>query len=337
LARFLITGGAGYVGSQTVKALTEAGHQCIVYDDLSSGHRDFVQWGPLIKADIRDESALARAFEYPIDAVFHFAARAYVGESVLDPSRYYDINIHGTRCLLDAMRRANVPALVFSSSCAIYGAHEDPVTERHAQSPINPYGFTKLACERMLDDYGAAYGLRSVRLRYFNAAGADPGGLIGEHHEPEPHLIPLVLEVAARRRDALHVLGTDYPTRDGTAIRDFVHVYDLALAHVAAGHYLLEGGSTIALNLGTGAAVSVRELICTAESVTGRNIRTIDSPRRHGDPAILCANAELASRVLGWAPERSDLPTILKDAWAWSRKRFGDFADRTELKGSGPA
>lgn len=326
MATFLVTGGAGYVGSHTVKALAQAGHACLTYDNLSTGYRDFVRWGPLIEGDIRDGGALDRAFAaQAIDAVIHFAAVAYVGESVSDPGRYYDININGTRTLLDAMLRAGVGSIVFSSTCAVYGAHADaPLTELDAANPVNPYGFSKLACERMLADYDAAHGLRHMRLRYFNAAGADPHGEIGEHHEPETHLIPLVLDAAAGRREAVTVFGADYATRDGTAVRDYVHVSDLAAAHVAAAQRLLAGAESAVFNLGTGSGASVREVIEAARRVTGRPIRSIDAPRRAGDPPVLVAAAEQARQALGWSAQRSDLEIILRDAWAWSQSRFGD-------------
>jgi UDP-glucose 4-epimerase len=241
-----------------------------------------------------------------------------------DPGRYYDININGTRTLLDAMIRAGIAAIVFSSSCAVYGVHgHDAITERDAANPVNPYGFSKLACERMLRDYGAAHGLRAICLRYFNAAGADPGAQIGEHHNPETHLIPLVLDAAAGRRSAVTVYGADYETRDGTAVRDYVHVADLADAHVSAAQRILAGADPAVFNLGTGTGASVREVIDAAQRVTGRRISSTDAARRPGDPPMLVASAELARRALGWAPQRSDLETILRDAWTWSEKRFG--------------
>jgi UDP-glucose-4-epimerase GalE len=323
---FLITGGAGYVGSHTVKALARAGHTCVTYDNLSTGHRDFARWGPLVEADIRDASALDATFrDHPIDAVIHFAARAYVAESVTDPGRYYDINVNGTRILLDAMVRANVKRIVFSSSCAVYGVVDaKPITEDLPTQPINPYGYTKLVCERMMQDYETAHGMASMRLRYFNAAGADPEHEIGEHHDPEPHLIPLVLDVAAARRPAINVYGVDYPTPDGSAVRDYIHVCDLASAHVAAAQRLADGGASMSINLGAGEMVSVRQVVRAAEEVTGRRIPMIESERRPGDPPMLVASADLARRTLGWTPQRSDMHAILTDAWAWTRKRFGD-------------
>jgi len=324
MARILITGGAGYVGSHCAKALATAGHEGIVFDSLLFGHREFVRWGKLVEGDIRDSSALNAVFAaHQIDAVMHFAALAYVGESVTAPGRYYDVNVHGTRVLLDAMMHAGVSLIVFSSSCAIYGKPEHmPICENASLNPINPYGSTKLVCERMMDDFGRGYGLKSVRLRYFNAAGADPTGEIGEHHEPETHLIPLILDAASALRPAVQVFGTDYQTPDGTAIRDYVHVSDLARAHVLALRYLLDGGETIALNLASGRGASVREVIESACAITGAKIDPRKSPRRPGDPPVLVAEAKCARELLGWSAERSDLATIITDAWRWHKNRF---------------
>jgi UDP-glucose 4-epimerase len=253
----------------------------------------------------------------------HFAALAYVGESVLAPERYYDVNVHGTRTLLGAMVRAGVPRIVFSSSCAVYGAPaRTPIAESTPLNPINPYGFTKLVCERMMDDFGRAHGISSARLRYFNAAGADPDGDIGEDHSPETHLIPLVLDAAARLKPAIEIFGTDYDTPDGTAIRDFVHVSDLARAHVLATEHLLEGGSTMTVNLASGEGSSVRNVIETAHRITGSKIETIELARRVGDPAVLVAEARRARELLGWSAECSDLPRIIADAWQWHKSRF---------------
>jgi UDP-glucose-4-epimerase GalE len=325
MARILITGGAGYVGSHCTKALAAAGHNSVVFDNLLFGHREFARWGPLIEGDIRDASALDAVFSaYRFDAVMHFAALAYVGESVNAPGRYYDVNVNGTRTLLDAMVRAGVRSIIFSSSCAIYGEPERmPITERTAPNPINPYGFSKLVCERMMDDFDLAHGLKSARLRYFNAAGADPTAEIGEDHDPETHLIPLVLDAASGKRPNVTVYGTDYPTPDGTAVRDYVHVDDLARAHVLALQHLLNKGDTIAVNLGTGHGASVRQVIDTARRITGREIAVRDASRRAGDPPVLVADAKKASEVLGWAPQYSDLAAIITDAWRWHNKRFG--------------
>ena len=262
----------------------------------------------------------------------HFAALAYVGESVTSPGRYYDVNVTGTRVLLDAMVRAGVRRIVFSSSCAIYGEPEfTPIVESTRPDPINPYGFTKLACERMMDDFGRAYGLKSARLRYFNAAGADPDGEIGEDHEPETHLIPLILDAAMGRKSAIHIYGTDYQTADGTAIRDYVHVSDLARAHVRALDHLLDDGDTIAVNLASGQGASVREVIDMVQSVTQLKINAQNAPRRAGDPPSLVAEASRAKQLLGWSTERSDLATIITDAWHWHRRRFGQ--PRTKCTG----
>lgn len=312
------------MGSHCAKALAAAGHEGIIFDSLLFGHQDFVRWGALIKGDIRDGAALDTVFAaYRIDAVMHFAALAYVGESVMAPGRYYDVNVHGTRTLLDAMVRAGVLKIVFSSSCAVYGSPDRiPISESAPQNPINPYGFTKMVCERMMDDFGRAHGLKSARLRYFNAAGADPDGEIGEHHDPETHLIPLILDAASGLRLAVQIFGVDYDTPDGTAIRDFVHVSDLARAHVVAMEYLLEGGDTITANLASGEGASVRKVIDMARNITGTKIEAIEVERRPGDPAILVAEATGARELLGWSPERSDLSQIIADAWRWHRSRF---------------
>jgi UDP-glucose-4-epimerase GalE len=325
MARILITGGAGYVGSHCAKALAAAGHEGVVFDNLLFGHRELVRWGPLIEGDIRNAAALDAVFStYRFDAVIHFAALAYVGESVTAPGRYYDVNVNGTRTLLDAMVRASVHSIVFSSSCAIYGEPDAlPISERMVPNPINPYGFTKLVCERIMDDFGRAHGVKSARLRYFNAAGADPTAEIGEDHDPETHLIPLVLDAAAGRKPDVTVFGTDYPTPDGTAVRDYVHVSDLADAHVLALQHLLDNRETIAVNLGTGQGASVRQVIDTARRITGREIVTRDALRRAGDPPVLVADPKRAGEVLGWAPRHADLAAIITDAWRWHSKRFG--------------
>jgi UDP-arabinose 4-epimerase len=285
-----------YVGSHCAKALSASGHAGIVFDNLLFGHREFVRWGEVVEGDIRDAAALDAVFNVQqIDAVMHFAALAYVGESVKAPGLYYDVNVNGTRVLLDAMVRADVRAIVFSSSCAIYGEPDRiPIVESTRLNPINPYGFTKLACERMMDDFERAYGLKSVRLRYFNAAGADPTAEIGEDHRPETHLIPLVLDAALGRTSEIQVFGTDYQTPDGSAIRDYVHVSDLARAHVLAVQDVLGGGDTIAVNLASGQAASVRQVIDTARAATGRKFAARDVRRRPGDPSILVADATRA-------------------------------------------
>jgi UDP-arabinose 4-epimerase len=325
MARILITGGAGYVGSHCAKALAAVGHEGVVFDSLLFGHRELVRWGKLIEGDIRDAAALDAAFAaYRIDAVMHFAALAYVGESVTAPGQYYDVNVNGTRTLLDAMVHAGVDSIIFSSSCAIYGEpNMMPISEHTLPNPINPYGFTKLICERMMHDFGRAHGLKSVSLRYFNAAGADPTAEIGEDHDPETHLIPLVLDAASGKRPDVTVFGTNYPTPDGTALRDYVHVCDLARAHVLALQHLLDNGDTFAVNLGTGRGVSVREVIDTVRRITGREVVARDASRRAGDPPALVADPKKAGERLGWAPQHSDLATIVADAWRWHNKRFG--------------
>jgi UDP-arabinose 4-epimerase len=326
MASILVTGGAGYVGSHCAKALAVAGHQVIVFDNLIHGHREFVRWGRLVEGDIRDAAALDAFFSaHRIDAVMHFAALAYVGESVTVPGRYYDVNVNGTRVLLDAMMRTKVRLIVFSSSCAIYGQPDSiPIVESTRLEPINPYGFTKLVCEHMMDDFGRAHGLKSARLRYFNAAGAESSGEIGEDHRPETHLIPLVLDAALGVRPAVQILGSDYDTPDGTAIRDYVHVCDLARAHVLALEHLLDGGDSIAVNLASGYGASVREVLNTARAVTGRNIVARDATRRSGDPAVLLADTTRARELLGWSAQRSDLVTIISDAWSWHRRLIRD-------------
>ena len=330
MARILITGGAGYVGSHCAKALAGAGHEGIVFDSLLFGHREFVRWGKLIEGDIRNAAALDAVFaSHRIDAVMHFAALAYVGESVTIPGRYYDVNVHGTQVLLEAMVRAGIGLILFSSSCAIYGEPDDmPIEESTTINPVNPYGFTKYVCERMMDDFGRAHSIKSIRLRYFNAAGADPSAEIGEDHEPETHLIPLILDVALGRRYDVRIFGTDYQTPDGTAIRDYVHVCDLARAHVLALQYLLDGGDTVAVNLASERGASVREVIDTVRAVTGVRIEVRDSPRRPGDPSVLVADATRARELLGWWTERSEFTEIVTDAWRWHSHRFRNRASR---------
>ena len=328
MARLLITGGAGYVGSHCVKALTEAGHECVVYDDLSTGHRELVKWGPLIEGDIRDADALAKVFRaHSFEGVLHFAALALVGESMRDPERYRDVNVRGTRNLLEAMTGAGVSALVFSSTCAVYGEPAIvPITEAAPFAPINPYGETKAACERLMDDWSQRDGVRSVRLRYFNAAGADAGAQIGEWHENETHLIPLVLDVAAGAREAVDIYGSDFPTPDGTAVRDYIHVSDLADAHARALAYLLGGGATTALNLGTGRGISVRAVVDAARQVTGHAIPARTVARREGDPPVLVAAPGEAQRVLGWRARLPEIETIIADAWRWHQVLRRDIA-----------
>jgi UDP-glucose-4-epimerase GalE len=314
----LVTGGAGYIGSHACKALAEKGYLPVSYDNLSRGNRWAVKWGPLQQGDISDRAALRAVFEryHPV-AVIHFAAFAYVGESVKDPLLYYRNNVCGTLSLLESLLEHACLPIVFSSTCATYGLPEKlPISEEHPQNPINPYGFSKLAVERMLRDLNQVRGLPSVSLRYFNAAGADPRAEIGEVHVPETHLIPLVIQ-AARDDTPVQIFGTDYATPDGTCIRDYIHVSDLADAHVRALEYLLAGGTTCALNLANTRGYSVKEVIATAERVCGRRVRANAAPRRSGDPPMLVGDATKARTLLNWRPVRSDLQTQVSDAWTF--------------------
>lgn len=318
-ARILVTGGAGFIGSHTCKALAAAGALPVAFDNLSTGHADAVRWGPLYAADLRNRAALRDALRSErIDGVLHFAASAYVGESVQDPEKYYDNNVGGMIALLDTCREAGVGRIVLSSSCATYGVPDRlPIGEDTPQRPINPYGRTKLICEEMLKDHGAAYGSRHASLRYFNAAGADPDGELGERHDPETHLIPLALMTAAGRRKKLDILGTDYNTPDGTCIRDYIHVTDLARAHVLALAQLLRGAESLALNLGTGSGLSVREIVGAVERLTGRELPVQEKPRRAGDPPALVADPSEAAARLGFRAEFSDIDTIVRHAAPW--------------------
>jgi len=318
----LVTGGAGYVGSHACKALAAAGYRPIVYDNLSRGHREAVRWGPLIEGDLHDTDQVAAALQtHGVTAVMHFAAYAYVGESVSQPATYYRNNVGGTFALLEAMRRAGIGTIVFSSTCAVYGSPERlPIDEATPKLPLNPYGETKLAVERALHWYAGAYGLRFAALRYFNAAGADPEGEIGEDHDPETHLIPRVLRAALGTGEPVEVYGTDYPTADGTAIRDYIHVADLGDAHVRALGYLGAGGENGAMNLGTGHGCSVREIIAAVERIAGRPVPFREAARRPGDPPELVADPALARLRLGWQPRSSDLDTIIRTALDWERR-----------------
>lgn len=317
-----VTGGAGYVGSHCCKAFAQAGWEVVVYDNLSRGWRDFVRWGRLIEGDILDRDALMSAVnEVRPDAVAHFAALAYVAESVADPALYYRTNVVGTLNLADAMRAAGVGAVVFSSTCATYGSGiAGPIAETALQRPISPYGWSKLCAEQILMDYGAAYGLRAVALRYFNAAGADASGVIGERHKPESHLIPLAIRAAVAGDYELTINGNDFNTPDGTCIRDYIHVSDLANAHLRALDNLQGGGLSDAFNLGTGAGVSVLEIVASIERVTGATVRWAIGPRREGDPPSVLASATKANRVLGWVPQVSEVDTIIMDAWRWQMR-----------------
>jgi UDP-arabinose 4-epimerase len=319
----LVTGGAGYIGSHACKALARAGYIPVTYDNLSRGHRRAVRWGPLVEGEIADRTALVAALrEHRVSSVMHFAAFAYVGESGTDPALYYRNNVVGTLALLDAMREAGADRLVFSSTCATYGLPERmPIAETTPQRPVNPYGETKLTIERALHWYGEAYGLRSVALRYFNAAGCDRDGEIGEEHDPETHLIPLVLRAALGSGAPVSIFGTDYPTPDGTAVRDYIHVEDLASAHVRALGYLADGGASAAANLATGRGYSVREIIAAVARAVGRDVPQREAPRRAGDPPVLVADPSLARSLLGWQAECSDLDTIIGTALAWETRQ----------------
>jgi UDP-arabinose 4-epimerase len=319
----LIVGGAGYIGSQTAKAVARAGLEPVVLDNLVHGHAWAAKWGPLVQGDLSDRALLDRVLaDHRVTAVIHFAAYAYVGESVTNPRKYFQNNVTGTLSLLDAMIDGGVRDIVFSSTCATYGVPVAvPMTEDHPQKPINPYGESKLAVERVLHWYQGAYGLRYAALRYFNAAGADPDGELGEDHDPETHLIPLAIGAALGRAPALKIFGTDYPTPDGTAIRDYIHVADLAEAHLQALGRLEQGEKELALNLGTGHGHSVREVIAAVEKVSGRQVPRVEADRRAGDPPSLVADASRAKQRLGWTPKYTALETIAEHAFRWQAKR----------------
>jgi UDP-glucose-4-epimerase GalE len=328
----LVTGGAGYIGSHACKALARAGYEPIAFDNLVYGHRDAVRWGPLVEGDLADRALVAATLRrFDVAAVMHFAAYAYVGESMIRPELYFRNNVVNSLDLIESMHDVGIRRIVFSSTCATYGIPATvPIRETMPQHPVNPYGESKLMIERALHWHGVAHGLGHVALRYFNAAGADPEGETGEHHEPETHLIPLVLDAALGRRTQVDIYGTDYATPDGTAIRDYIHVSDLAAAHVQALTYLERGGASTALNLATGQGHSVREVIAAAERITGRRIPRREVARRPGDPPCLVADATSAKRTLGWTPQLSDLDTIIATAWAWHRRRFAAAAAADE-------
>lgn len=317
--KILVTGGAGYIGSHCCKALAKAGREPVVYDDLSRGHTDAVRWGPLVVGDMRDRALLEKTLaEHRIGAVIHFAALAYVGESVGTPEHYYDVNLGGMTALLEAVEAVGIDKIVFSSSCATYGTPDRlPISEDLPQAPINPYGRTKLVCEWMLQDAQVAHRLRFAALRYFNAAGADPEGEIGERHDPETHLIPLVLMAASGQAGPVKIFGTDYPTPDGTCIRDYIHVDDLARAHLLALDHLEAGGESVKLNLGTGRGASIHEVVAAVERVTGRKVPHELAPRRPGDPAELTADPSKAAEVLGFTARYRDLDEIVAHAAPW--------------------
>jgi len=318
----LVVGGAGYVGSHVLGPLVEAGHRPIVYDNLCAGHREAVGEVPLVVGETADGDALRSVMTgHRIEAVMHFAAHSYVGESVTEPAKYYRNNVVGALSLLEAMRDTGVWRFVFSSTCATYGEPEtQPMNEELPQEPINPYGFTKLVIERALADYAAAYGFGYAALRYFNAAGADPSGRTGEDHDPETHLIPIAAQVALGQRPHITVFGDDYPTPDGTCIRDYVHVLDLAEAHIQCLERLQPGGA-LAYNIGTGRGHSVREVVQTVEQVSGRSVATQVGPRRAGDPPELLADPAKIKRELGWQPRFDTLEAIVQTAWDWHHAR----------------
>lgn len=324
----LVTGGAGYIGSHAVLALQQAGYGVVVLDNLAYGHQDIandVLKVELVVGDTCDRPLLDNLFATrDIAAVIHFAAYAYVGESVTDPAKYYRNNFVGTLTLLEAMMAASVNKFVFSSTCATYGVPKTvPIPEDHPQDPISPYGVSKLMVEQVLKDFDSAYQFKSVRFRYFNAAGADPSGRLGEDHVPETHLIPLVLLTALGKRDSISIFGTDYPTPDGTCVRDYIHVTDLAEAHVLGLNYLLKGGDTTVFNLGNGNGFSVKEVIETARQITDREIKAVECPRRPGDPPALVGSSDRARSILGWNPQYADLNQIISHAWNWHQKRHG--------------
>ncbi|MDO4723244.1 MAG: UDP-glucose 4-epimerase GalE [Comamonadaceae bacterium] len=320
--KILVVGGAGYIGSHMVKQLRQQGAAVVVLDDLSAGYADAVVAGAqLVVGSAADASLLAQLFaQHRFDAVMHFASFIQVGESVAEPAKYYANNVAATLTLLQAMRAAGVLRFIFSSTAAVYGNPQQlPIDEDHPKQPINPYGRSKWMAEQMLEDFDQAYGLKSVCLRYFNAAGADPEGELGERHVPETHLIPLVLQAAAGRRAAISVFGTDYDTPDGSCIRDYIHIADLCQAHALALQHLLAGGPSLRLNLGNGQGFSVLEVIEAARQVTGRDIAVRLEPRRPGDPARLVADSRRARELLGWQPQHAQLSTIIAHAWAWEQ------------------
>ena len=334
MKNILVVGGAGYIGSHMCQYLAKHGFQPIVLDNLLRGHREAVKWGPLIEGSIADSAILRKIFtHYQIAAVMHFAAFAYVGESVESPALYYKNNVANTINLLDAMVENNVLNFIFSSTCAVYGEPQEiPICEEHPLNPINPYGRGKLMVEKILEDFLAAYGLKYISLRYFNAAGADPEGELGEDHRPETHLIPLVLQTALGQKEAVQVFGDDYPTKDGTCIRDYIHIVDLAQAHLIAVERLfadLPGGI---YNLGNGDGYSVNDVIEVARKITGKSIPAEVVERRPGDPAVLVGSSERARKELGWKPQFRGLETIIETAWEWHRSHPNGF-ESTDFAG----
>ncbi|HSI38067.1 MAG TPA: UDP-glucose 4-epimerase GalE [Methylotenera sp.] len=320
--KILVVGGAGYIGSHMVKMLVDGGHSVITFDNLSSGFRDAVLGGEFVQGDLADLGAIDQVFEkYQPEAVMHFASYIQVGESVQHPDKYYLNNFTNTLNLLNAMVKHQVNNFIFSSTAAVFGEPEYvPIDEMHSKNPLNPYGRSKWMVEQVLADYERAYGLKSVCLRYFNAAGADPSGLLGERHEPETHLIPLILQALSGKRSHISLFGRDYDTPDGTCIRDYIHIVDLCSAHLLALMKLVKDGASMRFNLGNGEGFSVQEVITAAERVTGKKVKVIEAPRREGDPARLVADATLAKKTLAWAPVYTDLETIIAHAWQWETK-----------------
>ncbi|MCG2722128.1 MAG: UDP-glucose 4-epimerase GalE [Thermodesulfovibrionales bacterium] len=319
----LIVGGAGYIGSHVNKFFSLRGYRTVVFDNLVYGHREFVKWGEFFFGDLADKEQIRRCFrEYAIDAVMHFSAFAYVGESVADPAKYYLNNVANTLNLLEVMREFQVRHFIFSSTCATYGIPGTvPIPEDHPQKPVNPYGRSKLMIEEILKDYDSAYGIKHINLRYFNAAGADPDTEIGEQHDPETHLIPLAIDAALGRREDIRIFGTDYPTKDGTCIRDYIHVMDLADVHIKALEYVKDGETSDSFNLGNGTGHSVREVIDTVKRISSRDFRVIETERRAGDPPVLIGSSQKAIATLGWRPQFADIGTIVETALRWHSKK----------------
>jgi len=323
----LVTGGLGYIGSHVNKQLNKRGYETLVVDNLVHGHKEFAKWGKFEHCDLSDLERLRKIFqEYPIQAVLHFAAFAYVGESMSNPQKYYFNNVVNSINLLNAMRKVDVNTFIYSSSCTVYGVPEtNPIVESFQTSPINTLGRTKITVEKILEDYDRAYGFKSVALRYFNASGADPDCEIGEWHEPETHIIPLTLDVALGKKEFVEIYGTDYSTFDGTCIRDYIHVDDLAEAHILALEHLLNNGKSDVFNLGNENGYSVNQLIDMARSVTGNSIKSKHSPRRPGDPPDLRASSEKIQKILDWKPKFNSLEVILSTAWEWHKKLYNSY------------
>lgn len=322
MTKILVAGGAGYIGAHTVKELRKKGYGVVVFDNLSTGRREFVRNAELVVGDLEDKDEVRNVFRaHSISAVIHFASLIQVGESYLHPQRYYTQNLTSSLNLLEIMLEAKVKSFIFSSSAAVYGVPRKlPIPEEHALSPVNPYGYTKLFVEQILRDYDRAYGLKFISLRYFNASGADPDGEMGECHDPETHLIPNILLAALGKKDALDIFGTSFPTPDGTAIRDYIHVADLAEAHVLALSRLMESPQSEFVNLGTNVGYSVREVVAKAEKITGKKVPVRERSNREGDVPVLLASKDKAERLLGWRVHRSDIETIIATAWNWHRK-----------------